>query len=259
MGTSEILTAGKNTNSVVNQDINNGVKGKFPPDILEERYRLHAQRRLTKSPTIKTICAYFKKEHHIEVAEQSEKEWALVEKNSMVINEVGNDMIKTGEIHLPALSEELLTASLVSGAKDNAEIVKLVKNKTKELVKSVDGEIAPYTICDITKSQYMSAEKSLRNEYDKKAKMELDVQKTKVSMLKDLSKVGKDASDSLLALIEKADSINKRQAGIKALVEKKAQTLSNARLKTNGEIPVGDVFEDAEIISDVRKLVGYDE
>ena len=259
MGTSEILTAGRNTNSVVNQDINNGVRGKFPPDALEERYRLHAQRRLTKSPTIKTICAYFKKEHHIEVAEQSEKEWALKEKNSMVINEVGNDMIKTGEIQLPALSDELLMASLVSGAKDNAGIVKLVKNKTKELIKNVDGELAPYSICDITKSQYMEADKTLRNEYDKKAEMELKVQKTKVSMLKDISKVGKDASDSLLALIEKADSINKRSAGIKALVDKKAQTLSNARLKTNKDIPVGDVFEDAEVVESVRKMVGYAE
>lgn len=259
MGTSEILTAGRNTNSVVNQDINNGVKGKFPPDILEERYRLHAQRRLTKSPTIKTICAYFKKEHNIEVAEQSEKEWALKEKNSMVINEVGNSMIKTGEIQLPALSDELLMNSLVSGARGNANIVNLVKNKTKELIKGLDGEISPYSICEITKSQYMQADKSLRDEYDKKAKMELDVQKTKVSILKDISKVRKDASDSLLALIEKADSINKRSAGIKALVEKKAQTLSNARLKTNCDIPVGDVFEDAEVVEDIRKMVGYDE
>jgi len=259
MGVSEIQTLGRNTNSVVNQDINNGVKGKFPPDILEERFRLHAQRRLTKSPTIKTICAYFKKEHQIEVAEQSEKEWALVEKNSMVINEVGNYMIKTGEIQLPALSDELLMASLVTGAKDNAAIVKLTKNKIKELSDGVDGKIEPYTICEITKSQYMQADKDLRREYDNKAKMELAVQKTKTSILKDFSKIRKDASDSLLALIEKADSINKRSAGIKALVDKKAQTLSKARLKTNENIPVGDIFEDAEIVEDVRKLVGYDE
>ena len=246
---------GGRTNSVVNQDINNGVKGKFTPEALEERYRLHARRRLTKAPIIKSICAYFLSEWDITISEQSEKDWALTEKNSIRINAVGEEMIKSGEVELSGISSETLMASLVAGAKDNAGIVKLTKIKSKQLLDAIDTKIEPYKVIGITKEDYFTSTEAQRKEFDSKAGMEIKFQKEKIKMAQEISKIGKDASKNLLDMINKADEINKRHEVVSQFIDDKAKVLSLSRHKTEENVQVGDVFKDQEKIEDMRKLV----
>ena len=98
---------GKYSNSSIEQEVNRGNYGKFTIEQIEERYELHARRWNNGVPTLDQIVDHWKNKYGIEITKQSEKEWALRDKNKVAIESKMEEMltIRTLEakLHIPRI------------------------------------------------------------------------------------------------------------------------------------------------------------
>lgn len=254
---------GSSTNSIISGTGNNGSRGKIPDKLLDFRLRMHAKRLIHKVPSFKTMVAIWKNEHDITIAEQSEKEWSYVQKNKDRINAMANSMIDSMELEVAPVSTETLTNSLVQITRENVRRLKQVTQVEKDLLNGINKKIEVYKIIGITKEQYMNSNPVERKEYDSKAKMELDVYKTTAGVLKDVSAVGKNANDCMMAAVDKADKINKRNEKFQLLMKrlKEKPTLEEPERPGDGAGSplIGDFIEDDDTIEEMRKAVDDNE
>ena len=218
---------------ITDTEPNHGGKGKLNADQLQERIQLHAKRLALGFPTVEVIAEHWGKKYGITMHFQSEAEWARTHNADILLAQEG--MIESGEIALPKISDHLLTNTLADGARNNALILKQVKDKTREIMKSIDGCMDVYKIIGITREQYLAAEDDERVVWDKKASLELSAKKTGMDILKNLSKVGKDSADSLTEMIKLAHDINKSSHLKAAMITREAKILNEKMLSGKGE------------------------
>lgn len=209
------------SNRIIDESVNRGVKSKLTAEQLEERVELHARRQIYGNPTNKQIALHWETKYDIIMHEQSEKEWALNNKEWIEIKK--EEMLKKGIISYPEVSSEGLINTLAVGAKSNAEVIKKLKN-------IIINELADFNKLE---------------EKDKANKSVLvnrlaTIQKTHSVQLIEMVKVAKDFS-------QRIDEIN-REAERKATLKKKQDILKAAEAAEN------DGLAEIAEVGDLEKL-----
>ena len=92
-------------------ETNPGNNGKFSETQTEDRLRIHAISIATGSPTIPQMLIYYKERYGIDIALQTEKTWRA--SNRERIDRKKMELIETGEIKIPVVSEEVLSDSML--------------------------------------------------------------------------------------------------------------------------------------------------
>ena len=113
-----------------------GNKGKFTPNQLLERIRVHAIAIATGEPTMSKIVEYWKERYGISIAIPSESEWRR--SNLLEIERKKTELIEKGEISVPVVSEEALADSMMSMVFENTARAKSLKAQTKFVLKKLD-------------------------------------------------------------------------------------------------------------------------
>jgi hypothetical protein len=162
---------------------------------LTERINLHAERAIYGKLTYHQIAMHWYEKYGINIHSQSEKEWAYRESNKKAIQARVDEIIRSEGAQIASISDQALVNTLAKGAKDNAFVVSECKLNIRSMLKGFD-------------------------------KLEEKEQKSKVKILKDLSKVAKDSSDSLTEMIKVAGTINKSAGIMNKEIERQAKLLA---------------------------------
>lgn len=113
-----------------------GNKGKFTPNQLLERIRVHAIAIATGEPSMPKIVEYWKEKYGISIAVPSESEWR--KSNLLEIERKKTELIEKGEISVPIVSEEALADSMMSMVFENTARAKSLKAQCKFVLKKID-------------------------------------------------------------------------------------------------------------------------
>ena len=224
----KVDTRGCYSNRIIDESVNRGVKSKLKAEQLEERVELHAKRHIYGNPTNKQIALHWDTKYGITMNEQSEKEWAL--NNNEWIEIKKEEMLKQGLISYPEVSSEGLINTLAVGAKSNAEVIRKMKNLMVAELKDF-------------------------------GKMDEEIKKKKIAMVKSMAMIQKYHSDSLVDMVKVAkdfsqriDDIN-READRRAAIKKKEAILDAAKAKEQSVLgKVADVGD----LEALRKEVGVE-
>jgi len=200
---------GKYCNSSIEQEVNRGNYGKFTVEQIEERYELHARRWNNGVPTLQQIVDHWKNKYDIEITKQSEKEWALRDKNKIAIEAVQEKMLEDGKLEVTTISGQTLVNSVSEGARSLASFMKSVKTKGADALRNFDADMTPWGVVGVSKAAYLNASKEQMKEWKPRVDNELAIKKATVSMVKDLSKVMTTNSEELRKTIELADQMRK--------------------------------------------------
>lgn len=143
MATSKEIFEGDNPNPFSNKsgprgDINNGNRGKFTADQVEERVRLHAQSVATGYPRMADFPGIFKERFNIEISLPSEKSWRS--NNKDLIDKKQQEMIDNGEIEVTTIGPRAISESLQSLTISNIKTLKKMALKLNECLDKVNDD-----------------------------------------------------------------------------------------------------------------------
>jgi hypothetical protein len=127
-----------NNTSGPNLENNYGNKGKFSPDQQKERLKVHAIAIATGFPTYQQIIAQWKERFGIEIAEQSEKEWRKSNRNK--IEKKKQELIESGDIDVPIVSDKVLADNLNVLMIDNCKLANQVRQKASKVLKDIEPD-----------------------------------------------------------------------------------------------------------------------
>lgn len=155
-----------NNTSGPNLENNYGCKGKFTPDQSLERLKVHAVAIATGFPTYEQIVAQWKERFNIEITTQSEKEWRKSNRNK--IEKKKQELIESGDIEVPIVSDKVLADNLNVLMIDNCKLANQVRQKASKVLKNIETEglKGSKESFQETKEKVMVFE-SLMNAYDK--------------------------------------------------------------------------------------------
>ncbi len=125
-----------NNTSGPNLENNYGNKGKFTHEQSRERLKVHALAIATGFPTYQQIVEQWKQRFNIDIALQSEKEWRKSNRNS--IEKKKQELIETGEIEVPVVSDRVLADSLNVLLIDNCKLAKQIREKASRVLKGIE-------------------------------------------------------------------------------------------------------------------------
>jgi hypothetical protein len=207
-------------------DTNPGSNGKFNEAQTEDRARVHAISIATGSPTIPQIVLYFKERYNIDIALQTEKSWRA--SNRERIDRKKMELIETGEIKIPVVSEEVLSDSMLELTIQTSRLSQGIRKRAQAalLKLNLDGS-------DTEESR----EKNLEV---------LEIFKTLSSALSQANKSIKDQLDSLFSFSSK---IKIKDKEVQKLVDKHF----DSKMKTANEAEEADEDEPTEITDEMRK------
>ena len=114
---------------------NLGVKGKFNDQQIEERTRVHAIAIATGTPTYVDIVALWAEKFGIQIAVVSEKEWRATNRNR--IEKKKHELIETGEIAIPVVSEEVLADSMMGLTIATSVTVRDIRSKARKFLQQI--------------------------------------------------------------------------------------------------------------------------
>lgn len=118
-------------------DVNPGNRGKFNEAQTEERLKIHAIAIATGSPTYQQIVQHWH-EKGIDISLQSEKEWRQA--NRTKIEKRKSDLIESGEISIPVVSEEVLSDSMMTLSLEASNLSRHLRLAALKLLKKVNLE-----------------------------------------------------------------------------------------------------------------------
>lgn len=127
-----------NNTSGPNLENNYGNKGKFSPDQQKERLKVHAIAIATGFPTYQQIIAQWKERFSIEITEQSEKEWR--KSNRIKIEKKKQELIESGDIDVPIVSDKVLADNLNVLMIDNCKLANQVRQKASKVLKDIEPD-----------------------------------------------------------------------------------------------------------------------
>jgi hypothetical protein len=124
-----------NNTSGPNLEFNYGVKGKFTPDQSRERLKVHAIAIATGFPTYEQIIAQWKERFNIDITMQSEKEWRKSNRNK--IEKKKQELIESGDIDVPIVSDKVLADNLNVLMIDNCKLANQVRQKASSVLTKI--------------------------------------------------------------------------------------------------------------------------
>lgn len=119
-------------------DINNGNRGKFTAEQVEERIRLHAQSVATGYPRIVDFPGIFKEKFNIEISLPSEKSWRS--NNKDLIAKKQQEMIDKGEIEVTTIGPKAISENLQALVVSNIKTLKKMATKLNECLDKVNED-----------------------------------------------------------------------------------------------------------------------
>lgn len=207
-------------------EVNPGSNGKFSETQTEDRLRVHAISIATGSPTIPQIVVYFKERYNIDIALQTEKSWRA--SNRERIDRKKMELIESGEIKIPVVSEEVLSDSMLNLTIRTSRLSEDIRKRTQQVLLKInlDGSTSP--------------EARIANEE------RLEIFKTLSSALSQANKTIKDQLDSLFSFSSK---IKIKDKEVQKIVDKHF----DSRMKTINEVDVAEDGEVMEITDEMRE------
>jgi len=223
-----IDTRGSYSNQILDEETNRGVKSKLNADQMAERVRLHATRKVFGQTTIGTIARHWKTEYGIQMAPQSEKEWALTPGNKKLIDNYIEEKLASGEWELPSSTNKGLSNTLAQGARIKADTIKNIKPRLLKL---------------------------LEPGFDK---LDLKGKKATTAIAKDLATITKYSEESLIEMIKVAGELNKAKDAQTVAIEQEAKRMllerANKKDKKGGSLE----FDGATDIEALREKEGIE-
>jgi hypothetical protein len=137
---------GDNPNNFSNRagprgDVNNGNRGKFTADQVEERIRLHAESLATGYPRLLDFPAMFKERFNIDISLPSEKSWRR--SNMDLILKKQQEMIDNGDIEVTTIGPRAISENLQALVVSNIKTLKKMALKLNECLDKVNLRHAP--------------------------------------------------------------------------------------------------------------------
>ncbi len=216
-----------NNHSGPGGDINPGNRGKFSEAQTEDRLRVHAISIATGSPTIPQIVQYWKERYGIDIALQTEKTWRQSSRER--IDRKKLELIETGEIKIPVVSEEALSDSMMSLTIKTSRLSEAMRRKAHMVLQNINFN-----------GSKTEAEKEINEE-------KLEIFKVLTDSLAKTNRAIKDQLDSLFGFSSK---IKIKDKEVQKIVDKHF----DERMKTANE--EDDEFEDVgnvEITDEMRQ------
>jgi hypothetical protein len=211
-------------------DVNPGNNGKFNDAQTEDRLRIHAISIATGSPTIPQMVTYYKERYGIDIALQTEKTWRA--SNRERIDRKKMELIESGEIKVPVVSEEVLSDSMLELTIQTSRLSQGIRKRAQQSLLKINLEGS-----DTEEAR----EKNLEI---------LAVFKTLSSSLALTNKAIKDQLDSLFGFSSK---IKIKDKEVQKLVDKHF----DSKMKTANEAEEADEDEPTEITDEMRnQLLG---
>lgn len=210
-------------------EINPGSNGKFSARQTEDRLRVHAISIATGSPTIKQMLVYYKETHGIDITEQTEKSWRA--SNRERIDRKKMELIESGEIQIPVVSEEVLSDSMLNLTIRTTKLSEDIRKRSQQSLLKLNlvGSDTPE-----------ARAKNLEI---------LEIFKTLSTSLSQVNKTIKDQLDSLFGFSSK---IKIKDKEVKKLVDKHF----DSKMKTANEAEEDEQEEgDIEITDEVRRKI----
>lgn len=127
-----------NNHSGPGGDLNRGNRGKFSERQMEERLKVHAVAIATGAPTYAQIVQHWHEKFGIEISLQSEKEWRNSNKDR--IEKKKHEMIETGEIAIPVVSEEVLSDSMMNLTIQTGRAAADIRKKAQKVLSKINLE-----------------------------------------------------------------------------------------------------------------------
>lgn len=120
--------------------LNRGGNGKFTPSQTQERLKVHAKSLVVGVPTIAQIVEIWKERFNINITIPSEKEWRG--SNREAIEKTKLELIESGEITVPVVSEEVLSDSLMNTAISTSRLAKDIQKTARIVMRKInlDGD-----------------------------------------------------------------------------------------------------------------------
>lgn len=233
-------------------DWNRGNNGKLNPDQLRERAVLHAKRLVFGKPTLQEIAEHWQTAYGISMHYNSEKEWGW--RNEDTIEAVLNEMIESGEIKDPGLSETSLITTINKSGKETAKVIRELEKSLVSALRSVDLDGDYLAACGITPEEYDNSDGDLRKKFDTMIKREKDKNNFRLEAAVQYSKMLKDHKTVLIETIGAAkdlfDDSRLKQIKNDKLIEKKVGDLI-------GNKDASEFSGGIEVTDDMReKLLG---
>lgn len=207
-------------------DLNTGNRGKFSETQTEERLRIHAIALATGSPTYAQIVEYWKERFGIDIALQTEKEWRNSNKDR--IEKKKHELIESGEIQVPVVSEEVLSDSMMNLTIQTGRAAQDIRKKAQKVLNQIKLEGSD------------NEEDRARNEE------KLDIYKALTDSLFKLNRNMKDQLDSLFQFSSKIKIKDKK---IQRIVDEQF----DERMKKAQEFEDEELDSDPEITEEMRK------
>jgi hypothetical protein len=193
---------GKWSNRSLDDRPNTGSTGKLTAEQIEERLNLHARRLANGVPTISAIVSHWKNKYGIYMHQQSEKDWAIKHKNSIMQRQ--EELITKGEIQIIGVSDKSLVAALADGARSEASMLRIFEGKMKKLANNINTIVDTWDILGIKKEDYLNTVNERREMLDKKAELEIKSKKDNLEFLKGFSIISKNCAEKLIEMIKLA-------------------------------------------------------
>lgn len=202
-------------------DINAGPNSKFTPNQVEERLRVHAISVATGSPTLQQICDHLQERFGVSCTVPTEKSWRA--SNRERIDKKKMDLIEKGEIHIPVVSEQVLSDSMLNLTINTTRLSESLRKKANLVL------------------QKITLEGSANDTEREKNEERLEVFKILTDSLAKMNKNIKDQIDSLFVFSSK---IKIKDKEVQKIVDKhfdsKLKAINEADEEEDGEVEITD-------------------
>jgi hypothetical protein len=207
-------------------ETNPGSNGKFSEKQTEDRLRLHAISIATGSPTIPQLIIYYKERYGIDIALQTEKTFR--QSNRERIDRKKMELIESGEIKVPVVSEEVLSDSMLELTIQTSRLSQAIRKRAQAVLLKINIDGSP-------------------TEGEREMNLErLEIFKTLSSSLSQANKAIKDQLDSLFGFSSK---IKIKDKEVKKLVDNHFES----KMKSLNEAEEADEDSETEITDELRQ------
>lgn len=204
-------------------ELNPGGRSKFNPEQQQDRLRVHAIAIATGTPTFAQIVDYWKEKYNIDVTVPTEKEFRKVNRNK--IERLKGDLIESGDISIPVVSEEILADSLMDVAIQTSSIAKDIRKKATAVLRRIKVE---------------------GTTTDEEAKANKEAIKLFEILVESMSKLNKNTTDQIDKLFGFSSKIKIKDKRVQQLVDERF----NERMRTAEEADEDEEIADGELITD---------
>lgn len=199
---------GLRTNKSADTFANNGSRGKLNEDQLDERAKLHAQRKVNGTPNITDIAKLWDTKYNITMSISSESEWAG--NNAERIDLAIAALEDAGDMPLIQVTNSTIGAMLAKGARNLLNTLRVNNKLQTQLTGSIKEFSDPYKMIGcVNKDTYQVSDGDQRKEFDKRLDHLIKLNNSHISAFEAVSKSTKDQGALITDMMKVVSELNK--------------------------------------------------